>query len=131
VGGRGRTVAGGGTGRLDRYDPQADSWTTLAPIPLSAVSGRQVGGGLALVALGGKLVACGGEWFAPGGGGGVFAEAWIYDPAADTWSRGPDMITPRHGLAAVTIGDTAYAIAGSALVSSGDTTAVVEALRLD
>jgi hypothetical protein len=125
----GRTVRGGGTGRLDRYDPVADRWDTLAPIPVSP-AGQQVGGGLAMAAAGGRLVAFGGEWFAPGGGGGVFPETWIYDPAADRWERGPDMPTPRHGLAAAAIGRTVYAIAGGSVVSGGRAAAVVEALGL-
>ncbi len=127
--GGGRTVSGGGTGRLDRYDPNEDRWDALAPIPRSYGSNNQVGGGLAMVAMGGKLVAFGGEWFAPGGGG-VFAETWIYDPARDAWTAGPAMRTPRHGLAAAAVDGVAYAIGGSSLVSSGATTGAVEALRL-
>ena len=126
----GRTVSGGGTGRLDRYDPVADRWDTMAPILRSHASNNQVGGGLAMVAVDGKLVAFGGEWFASGGGGGVFAETWLYDPATDAWTAGPDMATPRHGLAAAAVDGMAYAIGGSALVSSGATTGVVEALRV-
>lgn len=125
----GRTVSGGGTGQLDRYDPVADRWDTLAPIPRSAASDQQVGGGLAMAAAGGRLVAFGGEWFAPGGGGGVFAETWIYDPAADRWTAGPDMLTPRHGLAAAAVGGTVYAIAGGAVVSGGRAVGTVESLR--
>lgn len=130
----GRTVSGGGTGRLDRYDPVADRWDTLAPIPRSYASNSQVGGGLAMVALGGRLVAFGGEWFAPrgaGGGGGVFAETWIYDPARDRWEAGPAMRTPRHGLAAAAIDGTVYAIAGGAVVSGGGAVGTVEALRFE
>ncbi len=126
----GRTVDGGGTGRLDRYDPVADRWDTLAPIPPSPATGQQAGGGLAMAAAGGRLVAFGGEWFAPGGGGGVFAETWIYDPAADRWTAGPDMLTPRHGLAAAAVDGVVYALAGGAVVSGGRATGVVEALRL-
>ena len=133
----GRTVSGGGTGRLDRYDPVADRWDTLAPIPRSYASNSQVGGGLAMVALGGRLVAFGGEWFAPrgaggggGGGGGVFAETWIYDPARDRWEAGPAMRTPRHGLAAAAYGDAIYAIGGGSVVSGGNATALVEALSI-
>jgi len=98
----GRTVEGGGTGRLDRYDPTADLWDTLAPIPASPATGRQVGGGLAMAEADGKLVAFGGEWF-EGRGGGVFAETWIYDPARDVWSAGLAMRTSRHGLAAASV----------------------------
>lgn len=129
----GRTVNGGGTGRLDRYDPATDRWDTLAPIPPSPATGQQVGGGLALAAAGGKLVAFGGEWFRPragGGGGGVFAETWIYDPGQDRWTQGPDMATPRHGLAAVAVVDTIYAVAGGSVVSGGNATGIVERLTL-
>jgi hypothetical protein len=128
----GRVVGGDGTGRLDRYDPVADRWDTLAPIPPSPVSGRQVGGGLALAALDGRLAAFGGEWFdrAAPGGGGVFAETWLYDPAADVWRAGPPMPTPRHGLAAATIGGAVYAIAGGEVVSGGRAGGLNEVLRL-
>ncbi|MDO9078638.1 MAG: kelch repeat-containing protein [Brevundimonas sp.] len=122
----GRTVTGGGTGRLDRYDPAADRWDTLAPIPPSPATGQQVGGGLAMAAVGGKLVAFGGEWFAPGGGG-VFAETWIYELAADRWDAGPPMRTPRHGLAAAAVDGVVYAIAGGEVVSGGRAGGVVEA----
>jgi len=125
----GRTVAGGGTGRLDRYDPVADRWDTLAPIPRSYASASQVGGGLAMAAAGGKLVAFGGEWFQRPGGG-VFAETWVYDPARDAWSAGPDMATPRHGLGAAAVGDVVDAIAGGAVVSGGRATGIVESLAL-
>jgi hypothetical protein len=124
----GRTVDGGGTGRLDRYDPIFDRWDTLAPIPASPATGQQVGGGLAMAAAGGRLIAFGGEWFAPGGGG-VFAETWIYEPTADRWTAGPPMRTPRHGLAAAAIDGTIYAIAGGEVVSGGRAGGVVEAME--
>jgi N-acetylneuraminic acid mutarotase len=123
----GRTVAGGGTGRLDRYDPIADRWDTLAPIPRSLAADNQVGGGLAMAAAGGRLVAFGGEWFVRGGGG-VFAETWLYDPAADRWEAGPPMRTPRHGLAAAAVDGVVYALAGGEVVSGGRAGGVVEAL---
>ena len=129
----GRTVSGGGTGRLDRYSPADDRWDTLAPIPASPATGQQVGGGLAMAAASGRLVAFGGEWFRPrveGGGGGVFAETWIYDPAADRWEAGPPMRTPRHGLAAAAVDDVVYAIAGGEVVSGGRAGSVVEALTV-
>lgn len=126
----GRTVGGGGTGRLDRYDPRADRWDTLAPIPPSPETGQQVGGGLAMAAISGRLVAFGGEWFQRGGGGGVFRETWIYDPKADRWEAGPPMRTPRHGLAAAAVDGTVYAIAGGEVVSGGRAGGVVEALIL-
>ena len=124
----GRTVSGGGTGRLDRYTPSEDRWDALAPIPPSPTTGQQVGGGLAMASAGDKLVAFGGEWFQRGGGGGVFAETWIYDPAADSWEAGPPMRTPRHGLAAATVDEVVYAVAGGEVVSGGRAGGAVEAL---
>ena len=123
----GRTVSGGGTGRLGRYDPAEDRWDTLAPIPPSPETGQQVGGGLAMAAVSGRLVAFGGEWFQRGGGGGVFRETWVYTASDDAWRRGPDMATPRHGLAAAAIDHTVYAIAGGEVVSGGRAGSVVEA----
>lgn len=125
----GRTVGGGGTGRLDRYDPAEDRWDTLAPLPRSPATDQQVGGGLAMVSVSGRLLAFGGEWFAPGGGG-VFQETWIYEPARDAWSAGPGMMTPRHGLAAAVINGVVYAIAGGAVASGGQAVGTVEALVL-
>ncbi len=126
----GRTVNGGGTGRLDRYDPAADRWDTLAPIPPSPRTGHQVGGGLAMAESNGLLVAFGGEWFASDGGGGVFAETWIYDPEADGWAEGPPMATPRHGLAGASFEGQVYAIGGGAVVGGGRATALNEALAV-
>ncbi len=42
----------------------------------------------------------------------------------------PDMLTPRHGLAAAAVGDAVYAIAGGAVVSGGRAVGTVEALRV-
>jgi len=129
----GRTVAGGGTGRLDRYDPVTDRWDTLAPIPPSPATGRQVGGGLAMGAIDGRLVAFGGEWFGSDNTsrqGGVFAETWTYDAMRDVWFEGPPMPTPRHGLAAAGVGSALYAIAGGAVVGGGRASAAVEVFTL-
>lgn len=124
----GRMVEGGrGTGRLDRYDPQSDRWDTLSPVPLSD-TGHQVGGGLAMAAVGDRLVVFGGEWLTRPGG--VFTETWIYDIAADRWTRGPDMGVPRHGLAGCSVDGVVYAIAGGEVYSGGKASGVVEALRL-
>ena len=129
----GRTVSGGGTGRLDRYDAVRDRWDALAPIPPSPATGRQVGGGLAMGTLGGRLIAFGGEWFGSDNTarqGGVFTETWIYDPMRDVWFRGPPMPTPRHGLAAATVGPELYAIAGGAVVGGGEASPALEVFTL-
>ncbi len=124
----GRTVSGGNTPAHEVLSVDVDGpgpgmrWDKAAPMPKAQ-------GGLAAATLGGKLYAFGGEFFAPGGGGGVFADAWVYDPAADAWEALAPMPTPRHGLGAVTVGDAIYTIAGAAQVGGADTTAIVEAYR--
>lgn len=118
----GRTVAGGNLARLDRYDPDTDTWTALRPVPQGA-------GGLAAAVLGGRLLAFGGEFFSPGGGGGVFAETWVYEPRTDRWSAATPMRTPRHGLVGLSLGSAVLAIGGAQRVSAGDTSGLVEAWR--
>ncbi|MFN3857549.1 MAG: Kelch repeat-containing protein [Caulobacter sp.] len=119
----GRTVEGGNIARLDRYDPETDRWTSLAPLP-------QGSGGLAAASMGGKLYAFGGEWFTRDAAtrtGGVYAEAWCYDPKADHWRAIAPMKTPRHGLAAATIGERIFAVAGAARMGGSETTNLLEA----
>ena len=92
IGGR----AGGLYDVVEAYDPAANEWRTdFARMPTAR-------GGLAVAALRGCIVAIGGE----GNGGdpfGIFPQAEIYDPAADTWDSRPDMRTPRHGMGAVAV----------------------------
>ena len=107
-----RRESGGITnlGTLERYDPAADAWTTLAPLP-------QPSGGLAGAALDGTLYVFGGEYFS--GGGGVYEHTWAYDPQADEWTELPPMPTPRHGLAGVTINRRVFAIGGNTAAGIG------------
>lgn len=115
----GRTVGGGNLGDLTRYDPRTDAWETLRPMP-------QPAGGIAAAALSGRLFVFGGEWFAAGGAGGVYREVWEYDPALDRWRACAPMPTPRHGLAAAVMLNTAVLIGGATRVSAQGTSAVVE-----
>lgn len=119
----GRTVEGGNIARLDRYDLKEDRWSPLAPLP-------QGSGGLAAAALNGRLYAFGGEWFTRDPAnrtGGVYGEAWMYDPGADRWTAIAPMKTPRHGLAAASIGDRIYAVAGAARMGGAETSNLLEA----
>lgn len=115
----GRTMQGGNMARLDRYDPGADRWETLRPMPKAA-------GGLAVAVLGSHLHAFGGEELETEGPDGVIAQAWRYSPATDRWEALPDMPTPRHGLAAVAIDNRILLIGGGALPATGRTTRVTE-----
>lgn len=114
----GRTVAGGNTAVHEVYDRREDRWRSAAPMP-------QAQAGLAAASIDGKLYAFGGEYFSPEPGG-VFAEAWAYDPVSDAWTQLPDMPNPRHGLGAVTSGGDIHVIGGALGVGGRNTSALVE-----
>lgn len=111
----GRTVNGGNAASLQIYEPATDQWRTGADMP-------QAQGGLAAAAVNGLLYVFGGEYFGAGGGG-VYAESWVYQPAADRWLALPDMPVPRHGLGAVTIGEKIYVVAGATAAGGNGTSA--------
>jgi N-acetylneuraminic acid mutarotase len=101
-------VAGGyGGGRLSgtalrtvyEYDEARNSWATRAPL-------RVARGGLAMVALAGRLHAVGGA------GDGNSNAHEVYDLAADRWSDGPPMPTGRDHLAAAAFQGRLWAIGG-------------------
>ena len=110
----GRVVNGGNRASTEIFEPATGEWRTAAPMP-------QAQGGIAAAALGGRLYVFGGEFFSSSGGG-VYAECWVYDPAADRWSPIPSMPVPRHGLGAVTIGQEIFVVAGAAQAGGSGTT---------
>ena len=73
--------------------------------------------------LGGKIYVVGGE--APEG---TFAQVEIFDPAANRWTRGPDLPTPRHGLGVVEHQGRLYILAGGP-TPGGSASAAVEILE--
>jgi N-acetylneuraminic acid mutarotase len=87
------------------YDPIARSYELRAPL----LTAR---GGVAGAVLDGKLYIFGGEGNAADPSG-VFRQVEAYDPATDTWEALPDMLSPRHGLAAATSGDRIYLPGGA------------------
>ena len=95
---------------LEVYDPEVESWETLAPLP-------QAAGGITAAVVDGKLYVFGGEQWVPEQA--VIAEAWVYDPAVDQWAVVPDMPTPRHGIAAGAIGNQIYVIGGATETGAG------------
>lgn len=113
----GRTVTGGNTAAHEVYEADEDCWRSAAPMPQGQV-------GLAAASVGGKLYAFGGEFF--NNGGGVYPEAWAYDPAEDAWSAIEDMPSPRHGLGAVTVGNDIYVLGGALEVGGSKTSNLVE-----
>jgi N-acetylneuraminic acid mutarotase len=107
VDGRLFVVGGFGGGRVTwrplqtvyEYDEARSSWATRAPL-------REPRGGLAVVALRGRLHAIGGS------SDGVSATHEIYEPLADRWTDGPPMPTARDHLAAVVFQGKVWAIGG-------------------
>ena len=95
---------------LEVYDPEAESWSTLAPLP-------QAAGGITAATVDGKLYVFGGEQWIPEKT--VIAEAWVYDPALDQWTTVPDMPTPRHGIAAGAIDNQIYVFGGATETGAG------------
>lgn len=83
------------------YDPAADAWTRLAPMPTPR---NHLGAG----AIGGKIHVVGGR--VPGDMELTIHE--VYDPATDTWSAGPPLPTGRSGIAVVTHGGRLYVFGG-------------------
>ena len=49
--------------------------------------------------------------------GSPLSSAELYDPASNTWTREPNLPTPRHGLGAAVVGDRWYIVGGA--TSSG------------
>lgn len=115
----GRSVADGPSDAHEVYDPREDRWRTAAPMPKGSGAGGNAAG-----AVNGQLYIFGGEYF--DNGGRVHPEVWRYDPKADAWTSAASMPTPRHGLGAVTLGDTIWLVGGAKKPSGSDTSDVVE-----
>jgi hypothetical protein len=113
-------VAGGRAGLLDtnndtppsnefdRYDPAAEEWERLPPLPLGA-------GFMGITTAAGKVVIVGGEdqthW--EDGGGWATPSAWAFDPRTDRWQRLPDLNIERRGMGAAAVGGRIYVLMGS------------------
>ena len=105
----------GATDANEAYDPSADTWQTLAPLPRSLNHVCAAGWRSTLYVFGG---------FDPTSGGSPVDTTYAYDVAADSWSARATMPTPRGALACVVNGDMIYAIGG---VGPGGDTGVNEA----
>ncbi len=97
-----------------RYDPSADTWEELAPMPTAR-------GALALAALGGKLYAVGGI-----GNDGNTSAVEMYDPTTQSWSAKASLPTARDHLAAAVVGTRLYAIGGRLKGSYSNNLGVME-----
>jgi N-acetylneuraminic acid mutarotase len=105
----GKIYAAGGmvgeTGRFlsvfQRFDPRANSWTTLPRLPEPVRAG--VG-----AALDGKIYVIGGQTESAGTGPQVYA----YDVSAGRWERRAPLPAPRFNMAAAVLGGRIYAMGG-------------------
>ena len=87
------------------YDPAADRWNAArAALPTQREH-------LTVTVLEGKLYAIGGRW----GDRGNLAALEIYDPAAGTWTSGPDLRIPRSGLTAGVLDGHIHVTGGESL----------------
>lgn len=88
---------------VDSYDPVADTWTTLAPLP----SARYL---LAAGAISSKLYAAGGT-----DNTNTLTTVDVYDPVADVWTSAPSMLTAAYGPNAGVINNTFILAGGNTL----------------
>jgi non-specific serine/threonine protein kinase len=101
---------------LERYDPETDEWTPLAPMPNAL-------GGLGAARIGGTIAAVGGEDESE-----VFGALLLYDIGNDEWTRGEPMPEPRHGMGVVAVGNALYALGGSDRLGHRSSSNVAELL---
>lgn len=118
----GRTVNDGNTNVVEVYDPLSDRWEQARPMPKAQ-------SGLAAAVIRGKIYAFGGEYFSPRPGG-VFAEAWEYDPNTDKWRAVAAMPRRRHGLGAAAIDNVIYALGGASQVGGAGTSAALDRFEI-
>src|SRR5262249_51922331 len=94
-------------GLVYEYDPAAARWTRKRPMPVASHH-------IAVTELGGKIYAFGG-FVAPLVGPPAWvpiANAWEYDPAADSWTPLAPMPTRRGAAMAAAAGGRLYVIGG-------------------
>ncbi|MFI5687664.1 Kelch repeat-containing protein [Streptomyces sp. NPDC051636] len=109
-------------GTVYAYDLRSRRWCERAPMPTAR-------GGIATAVVGTKIYTFGGEGRRDGTGpDAVFAENEAYDTVHDRWQRLAAMPVPRHGTAAVAVGDTIY-IPGGGTAGGGNPVDVNDAYR--
>ncbi|PKN58964.1 MAG: hypothetical protein CVU56_03205 [Deltaproteobacteria bacterium HGW-Deltaproteobacteria-14] len=114
-------VAGGGDDSLNattathRYDPGADSWTTVAPMPTAR-------GFAAHAVVGDRMYVFGGRDDALSGSS-ILRATEAYDMATNTWYPLTDMPTKRNSAFAAAVGDHIVVAGG---FSGSTTLAVIE-----
>jgi hypothetical protein len=86
--------------RVQRFDPERETWETLRrlPEPVRAAAGASRAG--EFLVLGGTM---------PDGGG---RQVFVYDPQRDRWREGPPLPRVLYNHSAVTVGDRVFVLGG-------------------
>ncbi|WP_395647419.1 Kelch repeat-containing protein [Terricaulis sp.] len=113
----GRTVENGQTPAHHIYDSRTATWRNGTEFP-------EARGGIAAALWRDRIVAGGGEVFAPGSVGDT-----LYEFVDGAWQRLTTLPTPRHGHGFITAGGALYALGGSRRPSAGDTLSRVDVMR--
>ena len=129
--GDGNTVANG-FDTVQVYDPETDTWRSsvnalsgLTPLPQARGGmGKAVFSAGSFVVLGGETVT--GVGATPSK---VYSRVDIYTPASDTWQSGTPMLTARHGIYPVLVGNRVI-VAGGGVKSGYSSSTRVEILTV-
>jgi len=97
------------TTRVQRYDPVADSWDSVAPLPEKITHAGHAADDHRVWLVGG---------FVGDHPGSSTSHVWLYDVATGQWRRLPDLPAPRGGGGAALIGSTLHFVGG--VVRNGD-----------
>jgi hypothetical protein len=97
---------------VERFDPDTNTWTTMAPIPTPISQARAAGLGTHIYVPGGFNI----------GLGGATNGMQIYDQLTNTWSQGAPLPEGRYGSGVVGFGGKVYIIAGNGPSFSGTDT---------
>lgn len=103
------------TDMVEEYDPVADRWRTMSPMPAKLHHAGAVTIGERLYVVGGFTQSVLSVWH-------PVASLYIYHPASDTWVEGPPMPTARGALAVAELEGRIIAVGG--YTDSSNTNAV-------
>ena len=121
------TVANG-FAEVQVYDPGQDQWIVSGRDPSAPPPLPQGRGGM------GRAVFVNGEFWVIGGetedgpgatAAGVYGRIDIFNPTTNSWRRGPDLKTPRHGIFPVAVGNRIY-VAGGGIKRGLSASGVIE-----
>ncbi len=106
---------------VEVYDPATNTWTLLAPMPLSKYETDPEEAGVTHMGVGlvGDSI-----WIVGGRTGSnpgpMTEEVWIYDIAANVWTAGPDLPLPIAGGGMAVLGRKLYVLGGFTTACNGD-----------